>query len=164
MLTSAQRDLLAGARRAILATIAPDGRPRLVPVCFWPAERPDAAGRLLLYSPLDAKPKRRADPHRLARVRDLRARPEVSLIVDVWAEDWSQLAWLRLEGTAELLEPDRPPSVEHADAVVGLCDRYPQYRSMRLESRPLIRMALSRAVGWAWQAEGRPGQAPDRRP
>ncbi|MGH2489397.1 MAG: pyridoxamine 5'-phosphate oxidase family protein, partial [Candidatus Limnocylindria bacterium] len=34
VLSPAARAFLAGARRAILATVAPDGRPRLVPVCF----------------------------------------------------------------------------------------------------------------------------------
>ncbi len=66
VLTPAARAFLAGARRAILATVAPDGRPRLVPVCFALAPDDDARGRPILYTPLDEKPKRVGDPHHLA--------------------------------------------------------------------------------------------------
>ena len=46
MLAAAQRALLEAARRAVLATIAPDGRPRLVPLAFAANE---SAGGLVLY-------------------------------------------------------------------------------------------------------------------
>ena len=92
VVTPAARAFLAGARRAILATVAPDGRPRLVPVCFALAPDDDARGRPILYTPLDEKPKRVGDPHQLARVRDLLVRPDVTLLVDHWDEDWQHLA------------------------------------------------------------------------
>jgi len=65
-----QRRFLAAGRSATLATLATDGRPRLVPICFVVAAD-DASGRPRLYSPLDEKPKRTDDPRALARVRDL---------------------------------------------------------------------------------------------
>ena len=85
----------------MLATIAPDGRPRLVPICFvLDPVRP------VLYTPLDEKPKRsRTSP--LARVRDILADPRVTVLVDRWDEDWEQLAWVRCHGHATLLEPAR---------------------------------------------------------
>ncbi|MGH2467992.1 MAG: TIGR03668 family PPOX class F420-dependent oxidoreductase [Candidatus Limnocylindrales bacterium] len=152
-LDQAGRDLLARARRAVLATIAPDGRPRLVPVCYWLAPEPDASGHPLLYSPLDEKPKASGDVRSLARVRDLLARPRVSLLVDRWDEDWEGLAWLRLDGQATLLEPEAGAAAEagaeHAAAVSGLRDRYRQYRHQALEARPLIRVAVDRVQGWS---------------
>jgi uncharacterized pyridoxamine 5'-phosphate oxidase family protein len=48
VLTAGERVFLAEARRAVLATIAPDGRPRLVPICFVLDP-----GRPILYTPLD---------------------------------------------------------------------------------------------------------------
>ena len=54
-------DLLSRARRAVLATIAPDGRSRLVPIAY-------AFAGAVLYTPLDEKPKKVSDPHDLARV------------------------------------------------------------------------------------------------
>jgi len=139
VLDEAQRDLLAASRRAILGTVAPDGRPRLVPVCFVVLGAPPA-----LYLPLDEKPKSVADVRQLARVRDIRRDPRVSLLVDRWDEDWSRLAWLRVDGRAMLLEPGD----EHHAAVAALRDKYPQYRAHRLEGQPLIRVDLDRVRGW----------------
>lgn len=173
-LDAAQRELLATARRAVLATITGDGRARLVPICYWTADEPDAAGRTLIYSALDEKPKSGSDPHELARVRDIVARPQVSLLIDRWDEDWASLRWLRLEGSASLLEPDREGeagggsgsgegshgpadssrttgagSREHAAAVAGLRRRYRQYRDQDLENRPMLRVAVERVVSWS---------------
>jgi PPOX class probable F420-dependent enzyme len=143
-LGEAQLVLLREARRATLATIAPDGRARLVPVCFAvAAEHPD--GAVVLYSALDDKPKRSTDPHALARVRDIERDPRVTILVDRWSEDWSRLEWLRLEGTASLVGPPHP---DHASGVRRLRTRYPQYRGQRLGERPLIRVTVDRAVGW----------------
>jgi PPOX class probable F420-dependent enzyme len=131
-------ELLAQARRAVLATIAPDGLPRLVPIAF-------AYSDSVIYTALDEKPKTVADPHDLARVRDIAARPEVSVLVDQWDEDWTKLAWLRLIGRASILESGVG---EHAIAVALLRERYPQYASHRLEDRPIIRIAIERSVSW----------------
>jgi len=142
ILIDAQRAFLEAARRAVLATISPDGRPRLVPICY----SLDPAGPIL-YTPLDDKPKRSADPLALARVRDIEADPAVTVLVDRWDEDWSRLAWLRIEGRAALVTPTGDPG-NHASAVAALRSRYPQYASHRLEARPLIRIEIERVVDW----------------
>jgi PPOX class probable F420-dependent enzyme len=142
VLSGAQRTFIGAARRAVLATIGDQGRPRLVPVCFClDPERP------ILYSPLDDKPKRSGDPLTLARVLDLRTDPRVTVLVDRWDEDWTRLAWLRAEGTADLLMPGADVS-EHASAVAALRVRYQQYEGHRLEERPLIRIAIERVTDW----------------
>jgi PPOX class probable F420-dependent enzyme len=141
-----ERAFLAQSRRAVLATIGTTGRPRLVPVCF----ALDSAGQVgpaRLYIPLDEKPKRSTDPHDLARVKDILQRPAVSLLVDHWDEDWARLAWLRLDGSADVLEPGNRDD-EHARAIGLLRERYPQYLQQRLEERPLIRVVVERAVSW----------------
>jgi len=123
----------------------PHGRPRLVPCCFAPDPERD-----LLWTPIDEKPKRSADPRQLGRVTDLTAWPAVSLLVDRWSEDWSKLAWLRLHGTAALLEPDEPAVVpERGVAIELLRGRYPQYRDHDLEARPIIAVAITAAIRWA---------------
>lgn len=109
ILDARQRAFLEEARRLVLVTIAPTGLPRPVPVCFALAPAPLD----VLYTPLDAKPKRAADPRDLARVRDVLARPRVALLADRWDEDWSRLAWLRLEADARLLEPGGADAAEH---------------------------------------------------
>jgi PPOX class probable F420-dependent enzyme len=142
-----QRAFLVSARSATLATVAPSGRPRLVPICFVVgADEPN--GRPQLYSPLDDKPKSVADPRRLARVRDLLARPEATLLVDHWSEDWERLGWLRLEATADLLEPGGSGGAEHDGVVAALRAKYPQYAGHLLEDRPILRFSVDRALSW----------------
>ncbi len=139
-LSPIERTFLAQARRVILATMDPSGRPRLVPICF--VLDPSAA---VLYSPLDDKPKTTDDPRALARVRDILTRPEVSVLVDRWDEDWSRLAWLRCHGRADLLEPS---DARHAGVLAALRTKYPPYVDHRLEDRPLIRVAIERVTSW----------------
>jgi PPOX class probable F420-dependent enzyme len=148
-LTPTERDLIATARTAVLATIDPDGLPRLVPICYASPREPAGVAGAVVYSPLDAKPKRVADPHRLARVRDIIARPEVRLLVDRWDEDWTRLAWVRLGGRADVLEPDREADrAERTAAIAALRAKYPQYADHDLESRPLIRVTLTDISSW----------------
>ena len=148
ILTPDQRAFLDAARTATLATVDPQGRPRLVPICH--ALGPDGcAGSPVLYTPLDEKAKKAADLHDLARVRDILVLPEVTLLVDRWDEDWSQLAWLRLYGRAELLEPQPHEVAEHAAAVGLLRGRYPQYATHALDALPIIRIRIERAVAWS---------------
>jgi len=142
LLSTDQRAFLASARRAVLATIAPDGQPRLVPICFVMDDTEPT-----LYTPIDDKPKRDDDPLALARVRDIEADPRVTILVDHWDEDWTRLAWLRATGRATLLQPERS-SGQHAAVVAALRAKYPQYATHRLEERPLIRIELERVVGW----------------
>ncbi len=148
----AVRSFVASARSATLATSAPDGRPRLVPICFVLAPEPDALGRAVLWSPLDEKPKASSDPHGLARVRDLLVLPEATLLVDRWDEDWARLAWARLYGRGELLEPEPREVDEHAAAIAALREKYPQYRDHALEGRPVIRIVVDRVVTWGTMA------------
>jgi PPOX class probable F420-dependent enzyme len=148
--TARMGDFVAAARRATLATLDARGRPRLVPICFVvDTQGADGATgeRLTLYSAIDEKPKRSADPLDLARVRDLRARPAASVLVDRWSEDWDQLGWVRLDCQAEIL------SADDADdgrpwAIAILRAKYPQYRAQNLEQRPLIRLTCSVAASW----------------
>ncbi len=152
-----ERQFLEDARRVVLATIAEDGRPRLVPICFAllsAGEREDNRqddASVEVVTPLDQKPKRVTDVLHLARVRDILARPLVALLADRWDEDWSQLAWLRLAGEARLVEPAPAPSI-HPEAVEALRARYPQYASHGLDVRPIIAI---RVTGWtSWGLDG----------
>jgi PPOX class probable F420-dependent enzyme len=142
VLSTAQRTFLGSARRAVLATIASDGRPRLVPVCFVI----DAA-RPTVYSAIDDKPKRSEDPMTLARVRDILADPRVTLLVDRWDEDWTRLAWLRGTGQAVVMAPAANDE-ERASVVAALRAKYRQYETHRLESRPIIRITVERVTDW----------------
>jgi PPOX class probable F420-dependent enzyme len=101
--------------------------------------------RGVVWSPLDEKPKAVDDVRALARVRDISARPEVTLLVDRWSEDWSELAWLRVAGTARLVEPELVPGA----VLDALRAKYPQYRDHRLDVRPMIAITIDRATRWS---------------
>jgi PPOX class probable F420-dependent enzyme len=135
--TPAERALVEAARRATLATIDDDGRPRLVPICFVLAD-----GRI--WSPLDEKPKSVDDVRSLARVRDIAERPDVTMLIDRWSEDWAELAWVRVAGRATLVEPAEVPE----GVISDLRARYPQYADHDLEHRPMLRIAIDRVSSW----------------
>jgi PPOX class probable F420-dependent enzyme len=153
-LTPSERALLGEARRIVLCTVTPTGLPRPVPICFAlvEGEIEGELGALRLYTPLDYKTKHAADPRRLARVLDISDRPDVTLLADRWDEDWTCLAWLRLHGTARLLEPQSGAASldrEHSIAVAALCARYTQYATHDLSHRPIVRVVITSAFSWA---------------
>jgi PPOX class probable F420-dependent enzyme len=99
---------------ARLATTDPDGRLHLVPIVF-------ALENDTLYTAVDRKPKR---SRRLRRIENARARPDVTVLVDHYEEDWQRLWWIRLRGRARVLDEGE----ERERAVALLTEKYPQYR------------------------------------
>jgi PPOX class probable F420-dependent enzyme len=129
------RELLGGARVARLATVARDGRPRLVPITFV------LAGDVI-YHAVDEKPKA---TRRLARLADLAAEPRAAVLADHYDEDWSALWWVRADGRARVLEDVRGD--EAARALDLLAERYVQYRERR-PAGPVIALDVERITGW----------------
>jgi PPOX class probable F420-dependent enzyme len=146
-LTGEQATFVSGARTATLGTIAEDGRPRLVPVCF-------VLDGDVLITPIDEKPKQGTDPRQLARIRDIDRRADVTVLIDRWEEDWDHLAWLRIDGRASLAEDP----AERASAIAALRAKYRQYAGHNLETRPLIRIAIERVRSWGDLSD--PGRSP----
>lgn len=137
MLTSAQRTFLEGQRSATLATADAAGAPHALPVCFL--VEGDS-----VYIAIDQKPKSVA-PRALKRLRNIDANPKVALVADHYDdEDWSQLGWVMLRGTAEILEA----GPEHEAAQAGLTARYAQYGGMDLGGLPVIAIRIERASSW----------------
>ena len=99
---------------ARLATTDPDGRPHLVPIVF-------ALEGDTLYSAVDRKPKRST---KLRRIDNARVRPDVTILVDHYDDDWTRLWWIRLRGRARVL--DDGDELKHALRL--LVAKYPQYR------------------------------------
>jgi len=129
--------MLTEARVGRLATADAEGRPHVVPICF-------AFDGRHLYSAIDRKPKRAA-PRRLRRVRNIEANPQVALVVDDYVEDWRRLRFVLISGTARVIARGR----EHARAIALLREKYPQYRGMRLEERPVIKISPRHVAAWA---------------
>lgn len=132
------RRRFARARVARLATVGDatgaGPQPHLVPVTF-------AVDGERVLTAVDAKPKRSTD---LKRLRNIRACPNVSLLVDYYAEDWNALWWVRADGTAQILEKEEEARVAAACLLVGKYDQYPQ-----APEGPVIEVMVRRWVGWA---------------
>jgi len=139
-LSGRARQMLDQHRVARLATVDANGAPTLVPVCF-------VFDGNACYLPIDEKPKRSA-PERLKRVRNIEKNPKVALLFDEYFEDWSRLAWVQVHGRAAILSGDGIDAAEHARAVAALCAKYPQYRTMKLATRPMIRLTVERVSTW----------------
>ncbi len=122
------------ARVARLATIGPGGRPHLVPLCF-------ALDHDTLVSAVDDKPK---STPALRRLDHVRSHPEVSLLVDHYDDDWSRLWWVRLDGTARVVEH----GAEHDDAIALLRAKYEQYR-VAPPTRAALVVDVRRWSGWS---------------
>jgi PPOX class probable F420-dependent enzyme len=128
------RRRFAAARVARLATVRPDGRPHLVPVCF-------AVDGDRVASVVDEKPKRSAE---LARLANVRAHPAASLLVDEYDEDWTRLWWVRADGRGVVIEG----GAAHEQAVDRLAAKYAQYREVRPSGAVLV-ITVERWSGWS---------------
>lgn len=123
-------------RRAVLASVRPDGAPHLVPITFA------LAGPDLVVTAVDDKPKRH---DHLQRLRNLDHEPRVSLLADHYADTWNELWWVRADGRARV-EP--PGSADWRDGIAALAARYPAY-ARRTPTGPVIAVDVARWVGWA---------------
>jgi PPOX class probable F420-dependent enzyme len=129
--TPAERFATAAVAR--LATVTPDGPPHLVPIVF-------AVSESTIYTAVDGKPK--TSP-RLRRLANIEANPGVSILVDHYDDDWSQLWWVRADGSATI----------HREGSV--CDRghellrakYPQYQHVPLDG-PVIAVDVQQWSSW----------------
>ena len=119
---------------ARLATVGPDGRPHIVPITF-------ASGDGSLYFAVDQKPKRTRN---LQRLRNIVANPAVSVLVDHYEDDWSSLWWVRVDGTARIVEE----GAEFGEAISLLSARYEQYRFNR-PAGPVVEIKIERMTGWS---------------
>jgi PPOX class probable F420-dependent enzyme len=124
--------MLEGARVGHLGFVDEAGRPRVLPVTYAVAEG-------AVWSAIDDKPKRTAEP---ARVRYLRRRPEASLCVDLYDDDWSRLAWVQLGGRVEVVG-----LAEGTAGLAALVSKYAPYRERRPPG-PLLRLEVERAICW----------------
>lgn len=122
---------------AHLATVGANGKPHLVPITF-------ALEGDTIYFAVDAKPKRTPE---LQRLKNIASNPAVCLLVDHYADDWSKLWWIRVDGTARVVTD--PTEAGHAVDLLSI--RYAQYRKSR-PSGPVVAISIERITGWsaAW--------------
>ena len=133
--------LLRDARVGRLATADTAGRPLVVPVCY-------AFDGARVYSAVDGKPK---STRNLRRLKNIAANPQVALVVDIWDEDWSRLAWVILEGHGTVLAA----GAEFTRAIDMLAAKYPQYGGLPLDREAGAVIAVTPARVLSWRASSR---------
>jgi PPOX class probable F420-dependent enzyme len=135
-MTPWEKDFITTRRVARLATVDPAGQPHVVPIVY-------AFDGARLYTPIDAKPKR-VGARQLRRVLNIEANAKVAVIIDDYAEDWTQLAWVQLRGTARLVETGS----DYTTGLNLLQRKYPQYQTMPLHGQPVIVISPDLIIHW----------------
>ena len=125
--------LFGGAPVAVLTTVGADGAPHVVPVVF--AVRDD-----VVFTAVDAK---RKSTHRLRRLANIAAEPRVSLLVDHYEDEWSQLWWVRADGVAQVHEGGEAMATGYA----LLRAKYPQYNRIALDG-PVVTVTVHKWSHW----------------
>ena len=118
---------------ARLATVTPSGKPHLVPVVF-------AVCGDVVYTAVDAKPK---TTQKLRRLANIEHNPNVSLLVDHYDDDWTQLWWVRVDGVAVIHHGGDVMAAGYA----ALRAKYGQYQHVPLNG-PVIAVDVQRWASW----------------
>jgi len=129
------RERFAAARHALLATADATGAPHLVPIVF-------ALAGEVIYNAVDRKPKRTTLLRRLANVGE---NPRVAVLAEHYDEDWTQLWWVRAEGSARILAAGEG---EGTEALALLAARYEHYQR-EPPPGPILAIEVARWSGWA---------------
>jgi PPOX class probable F420-dependent enzyme len=118
---------------AMLATVGADGAPHLVPVVF-------AVQNDVVYTAVDAK---RKSTQRLRRLANIEGNPQVSMLVDHYDDDWTQLWWVRADGVAAV----HYSGEEMAAGYALLRKKYVQYQRIALDG-PVVTVEVQRWASW----------------
>jgi PPOX class probable F420-dependent enzyme len=123
------------ARVARVGTTDERGRVHLVPVTFVVRDG-------TWYSPSDA------GPRPVKRLRNLKQDPRVTVLIDVYDEDWSKVWWVRLRGRGRVVED----SCEREEARRLLRGKYPQFEDTPSDEGegPVMAVDVEEWVGWAY--------------
>ena len=114
-----------------VATVDARRRPPSVPVCHVLAD-----GKLYFASGKDAR-----------KVRNLRAVPNVAVTVDLYADDWTQLKGVMLQGTTTIIE--KGPRFRKIRKL--LYAKYPQYPEMSaIEERDSVIVEVTPTNVFSW--------------
>lgn len=123
---------LGSSRHGVLSTLHPARGVDAVPVVFV------LDGRQVVL-PIDTV-KAKSGP-RLQRLRNLEADPRAVLLVDHYAEDWSQLWWVRVHGLAREVDP----TAEHRSLLDAA---FPAYRTAEAVTAVIL-LEVEAITGWS---------------
>jgi PPOX class probable F420-dependent enzyme len=119
---------------ARMATVRPNGNPHVVPITF-------ALDGLRVVTAIDHKPK---STERLQRLVNIESNDHVSLVVDHFVDEWTDLWWVRVDGSATIYFDGS----RWSKGIDALSKKYLQYRE-RPPSGPLIAIDLEDLKWWS---------------
>lgn len=128
-------EFVRGARVGRLATTSADAEPHVIPCVYALLDN-------AIYSIVDEKPK---SGRRLLRLRNIDASGKAALVVDLYDEDWSQLAFVLIRGPATTITSEDP---RYGPVLDALRAKYPQYGEMALEKSEMVVLEAERWVAW----------------
>ena len=98
-----------------------------------------ADGRL--YTAVDHKPK---TTHRLKRLRNIEANPAVAVLVDHYDDDWTRLWWIRIDGTARVIDAGSG----FREGIASLTRKYQPYVNQPPQG-PVIEIRVESIRAWS---------------
>ena len=117
-----------------VATVSADGKAHLVPVCHALAD-----GKIYFGSGNDAR-----------KVRNLEANPSCAVTVDLYAEDWTYLKGVMIQGQATII----PGGPRFRKARSLLYRKYPQYESdAALDEKDSVIVEVVPTAVFSWGLE-----------
>jgi PPOX class probable F420-dependent enzyme len=129
------RRRVAEARVARVGTTDEHGSAHLVPIVF-------VIEGNTLYSATDQ------GPRPVKRLRNLERDPRVTVLVDVYDEDWSKVWWIRMRGTGRAIDN----GLERDRALALLWEKYPQFSTAPPDEGqgPVMAVDVNEWSGWAY--------------
>lgn len=125
--------LVAMERVSRVATVGRDGRPHVVPVCHV------AAGDRLYF----------ATGRDSLKLRHLRANPNLALSVDVYAEDWTLLKGVLVQGSAAFIEGG-PRFRKIRDLLYRKYQQYPKESAIGERDSVMIEITPRHVSSWGF--------------
>lgn len=117
-----------------VATVGRDGRPHVVPVCHAAA-----GGRVYFGTGRDS-----------LKLRHLRANPNLALSVDLYAEDWSLLKGVLIQGAAAVIEGG-PRFRKFRDLLYRKYPQYPKESALGERDSVIIEITPRRVSSWGFK-------------
>jgi len=139
-ITPVIEEFIEKARVARLATVDNTLKPHLVPVVF-------VFDGNHFFIPIDHK-RKSVKPQRLRRIKNLQDNSDVALLIDVYSEDWTKLAFVMIQGKASIITNRTQWNTDVKEAYNKLTSKYMQYQKIGLSEMCII-IKPEKIVSWA---------------
>lgn len=138
-ITPVIEEFIEKARVARLATVDNTFKPHLVPVVF-------VFDGNHFFIPIDQK-RKSVKPRGLKRLKNLQDNPDVALLIDMYSEDWTKLAFVMIQGKASIITSKTQWNIDVKEAYNKLTTKYLQYQKIGLSEMCII-IKPEKIVSW----------------